>query len=263
MTSGFVGHLLILLVFGKILAMSLTISSGGSGGVFGPNVYIGAMVGGWVAFVVDKWFPAAHLSPAAFAAVGMGAVFAGTARVPIATLIMVAEMTGGYGLIVPSMLATSLSFLVQRTLVARARYPRLYESQVESRLDSPVHHLRIVQGAFRLLEAEAVRNSGITLPDLSNLLRYGRCIGIHGGKGRIFSLAVDSNRGDLVGRQVSEVLDGHDGLVLVAAVRGEEVIPPAHVDCLQLGDQLILAAGESVYTQFMETQGEAPRPDSN
>ncbi len=82
MTSGYVGHILIVLVFVKILAMSLTISSGG---VFGPNVYFGAMLGGWVAFVMDKWIPAAHFTPAAFAVVGMGAVFAGTARVPTRT----------------------------------------------------------------------------------------------------------------------------------------------------------------------------------
>lgn len=252
MTSGFVGHLLILLVFGKVLAMSLTISSGGSGGVFGPNVYIGAMVGGWVAFVVDKWIPAAHLSPAAFAAVGMGAVFAGTARVPIATLIMVAEMTGGYGLIVPSMLATSLSFLVQRTLVARARYPRLYESQVESRQDSPVHHLRIVQGAFRLLEGEAIRNSGITLPDLSNLLRYGRSIGIHGGKGRIFSFEVESADGLLVGRSLEEAFAAKKGLVPIAVVREEEVLPPGHAGPIEVGDRLLIAANDEAYADFTQ-----------
>lgn len=261
MSSGFIGHMLILLAFAKILAMSLTISSGGSGGVFGPNVYIGAMVGGWVAFVVDKWFPAAHLSPAAFAAVGMGAVFAGTARVPIATLIMVAEMTGGYRLIVPSMLATSLSFLVQRTLVANARYPRLYESQVESRLDSPVHRLRLVQGAFRLLEGQTIQDlRGVSLPDLSNLLRHGRSIGIHGGKGRIFSFTVESDDSPLAGRQVAAALASRDGLVPIAVVRGEEVLPPGQADPLQAGDRLIIAANDQAYAAFLRAQREAAAP---
>jgi H+/Cl- antiporter ClcA len=91
--------------------MSLTISSGGSGGVFGPNVYIGGMVGTWVAYKANKFIPGAALSPSAFALVGMAAVFAGTARVPIATLVMVSEMTGGYGLIGPSMLATTIDLL--------------------------------------------------------------------------------------------------------------------------------------------------------
>ena len=121
MTGDYIGWSLIFLALAKILAMSLTISSGGSGGVFGPNVYIGGMVGAWVAFVMDKFIPGAGFSPAAFAVVGMAAVFAGTARVPIATLIMVAEMTGGYGLIVPSMLATTIAFVVQRTVSARVQ----------------------------------------------------------------------------------------------------------------------------------------------
>jgi len=139
MTGNYIGWSLIFLALGKILAMSLTISSGGSGGVFGPNVYIGGMVGAWVAFVADHLIPGINLNPAAFAVVGMAAVFAGTARVPIASLIMVAEMTGGYGLIVPSMLATTIAFVVERSISASFKYPRLYEAQVERRSDSPTH----------------------------------------------------------------------------------------------------------------------------
>ena len=244
MTSGYVGHILIVLVFVKILAMSLTISSGGSGGVFGPNVYIGAMLGGWVAFVMDKWFPAAHFIPAAFAVVGMGAVFAGTARVPLATLIMVAEMTGGYGLIVPAMLASSLSFMVQRGLTVRARYPRLYEAQVEARLDSPVHRLRILQGAFRLVESGSLPNARISLPDLSSLLRFGESLGIHGGKGRVFALRLDSTDDPFVGRQAGETFDGGEHLVLVAVLRGGAVLAPRHAGVLERGDTVIFAADE-------------------
>src|SRR5919108_138368 len=79
MTGDYIGWALIFLALAKILAMSLTISSGGSGGVFCPNVYIGGMVGAWIAFVTDKLIPGAGLSTAAFAVVGMAAVFAGSA----------------------------------------------------------------------------------------------------------------------------------------------------------------------------------------
>ena len=262
MTGGLIGHLLIVLALAKILGMSLTISSGGSGGVFGPNVYIGAMVGGWVAFIADKWFPAAHLVPAAFVVVGMGAVFAGTARAPLATLIMVAEMTGGYGLIVPSMLATSLSFVVQRTVGARFRYPRLYEAQVEGRLDSPVHHLRLVKGAFRIFEERAPQDlRGVSLPDLSNLLRDGRSIGIHGGKGRIFAFEVDSPDSPLIGRQPGEAFPGQDGLVPIAVVREEEVLPPGHAGPLEAGDRLLVAADDQAYAEFMQIHREMTPPD--
>ncbi len=72
-----------------ILAFALTVSSGGSGGVFAPSLFVGAMLGGSLAQLF-------HQSPAAFVVVGMAAVFGGAAHVPIAILLMVTEMTGGY-----------------------------------------------------------------------------------------------------------------------------------------------------------------------
>jgi len=263
LSAGYIGPQLLFLPFAKILAMSFTISSGGSGGVFGPNVYIGAMVGGAVAYLMDLWFPAAHFAPAAFVVVGMGAVFAGTARVPLSTLVMVAEMTGGYGLIVPSMLASALSFMVQRTVGARFRYPRLYESQVEGRLDSPVHHRRLVEGALRILGGEAAPNiRDVNLPDLSDLLKVGRPISIHGGKGRVFAYNLDSADGFLVGREAEEAFEAQAGLSLVAVVRGEEVLPPAQAGMLEQGDCLIMAASEEAHGEFLRIHGEAGPPAS-
>jgi hypothetical protein len=155
------------------------------------------------------------------------------------------------------MLATSLSFLVQRTLVARARYPRLYESQVESRLDSPVHQLRIVQGAFRLLEGQTIQDlRGVSLPDLSNLLRHGRSIGIHGGKGRIFSFDVESADGLLVGRSLEEAFAAKRGLVPIAVVREEEVLPPGHAGPIEVGDRLLIAANDEAYADFTQAFGQ-------
>ena len=262
LSAGYIGPVIILLPFAKILAMSFTISSGGSGGVFGPNVYIGAMTGGAVAYLMDQWFPAAHFIPAAFVVVGMGAVFAGTARVPLSTLIMVAEMTGGYGLIVPSMLASALSFMVQRTLGARFQYSRLYESQVEGRLDSPVHHQRLVQGALRILGGEMGRSlRGISLPDLSNLLRFDRAISIHDGKGRVFAYNLDSENGSLVGREAEEAFKNLVGLILVAVLRDEEVLPPDQISLLEQGDRLIIAASEEGYTEFIQSHGETSGPE--
>ncbi|HSB80631.1 MAG TPA: chloride channel protein [Candidatus Methylomirabilis sp.] len=257
LSADYIGPQLLLLPFAKILAMSFAIASGGSGGVFGPNVYIGAMVGGAVAYVMDLWFPAAHFVPAAFVVVGMGAVFAGTARVPLSTLIMVAEMTGGYGLIVPSMLASVLSFTVQRTVGSRFRYSHLYESQVEGRLDSPVHHQRLVQGALQILEAKTIRDlPGISLPDLSNLLRFGQPINIHGGKGRIFAFALDSEDGSLVGRDAEKAFGSLRDVTLIAIVRSEEVLPPGQVGPLEQGDRLIIAASEEAYGEFLRAQAE-------
>ncbi len=255
MTAGFIGHQLLLLVFAKIIAMSVTVSSGGSGGVFGPNVYIGAMLGGWVAYIMDLWMPGIHVVPAAFVVVGMGAVFGGTARVPISTLIMVSEMTGGYGLIVPSMLATTLSFLVQRAVGTRLPYPRLYESQVEGRLDSPVHHRRLVQGALRILEEKTRKELGdVTLPDLDKLLRFGRVISIHEGKGLIFPVGLESDRNPLVGKTPAQAFAQRDGIRMVAVVRGRDVLAPDQAGLLEIGDSLILAGDRRAYEEFVKTR---------
>lgn len=121
-----------LLAFAKVAATSFTISSGGSGGVFGPSIYIGAMLGGAYGFLVSQWFPGIVEHPSSFVLVGMAGFFAGVAKVPIAALIMVCEMTGGYDLIVPLMLVCVISFLFSRNWT-------LYEEQVSSLLDSPAH----------------------------------------------------------------------------------------------------------------------------
>jgi CIC family chloride channel protein len=255
LTNNFIGHYLILLVFAKILAMSLTISSGGSGGVFGPNVYIGGLLGGWTAHVVYQWLPSAAVFPAAYVVVGMGAVFGGTARVPLSTLIMVVEMTGGYGLIVPAMLATSLSFLVQTTLGSRLRYPRLYEAQVEGRLDSPVHYRRLVEGAFQILERKGAHVQDLTLPDLDRLLGRGRSIPIHGGRARIFAYGLDIGKERLVGRNPSTVFQDN-GIALVAVIRDQDVLLPRQVDRLTAEDVLLLAGSAAAQEVFVRAHGE-------
>jgi len=245
MTGGYIGWSLIVLALGKILAMSLTISSGGSGGVFGPNVYIGGMVGAWVAYVVDQFVPGANLNPSAFAVVGMAAVFAGTARVPIATLVMVSEMTGGYGLIVPSMLATAIAFVVQRTLGSYFRYPRLYESQVERRSDSPVHHEGLLRAAFQVLEQGPIVNlRGITFPKLGDLLRHGTPVPIHGSQAMLFSVEVKEGS-QLSGQSIAETFERFPDLVAVAIIRGPKVTLPRGSTLLEVEDQLLVASAGS------------------
>ncbi|MFZ0630923.1 MAG: chloride channel protein [Acidobacteriaceae bacterium] len=137
-------HLLILLLFAKMAAFALTVSSGGSGGVFAPSLFVGAMLGG--AFSV--FF---HQTPAIFVVVGMAAVFGAAARVPIATMLMVTEMAGGYHLLVPAGLAVMIAYLLQGQLSSFLRYGSLYEGQVPTRQDSPAHYLEHIQIALHLL----------------------------------------------------------------------------------------------------------------
>jgi CIC family chloride channel protein len=243
-SGDYIGWYLILLAFAKILAMSFTISSGGSGGVFGPNVYIGAMVGTWVAYVADKFIPDAAFNPSAFAVVGMAAVFAGTARVPIATLVMVSEMTGGYGLIVPSMLATTIAFVVQRALSAGFKYPGLYEAQVERRSDSPTHHASLIRAAFRALErGPLVDLRNVTFPHLASLLSYGTPISIQGGQGVLSAVKI-SEDSPLAGKRIEETSDQFPDLVIVAIIRDQRVELPRGSTSLQSKDQLLVVANE-------------------
>ena len=244
MTGDYIGWSLIFLALAKILAMSLTISSGGSGGVFGPNVYIGGMVGAWVAFVADHFIPGAGFNTAAFAVVGMAAVFAGTARVPIATLIMVAEMTGGYGLIVPSMLATTIAFVVERTVSSGFKYPRLYEAQVELRSDSPTHLESMLRATFAVLErGPLVDLRNVTLPHLASLLRHGTPVPIHGGQGILMTVNLPDDS-KFAGRSIAEVFDQFPELVVVAIIHKQQIQLPRGSSRLEGGDQLLIAASE-------------------
>jgi CIC family chloride channel protein len=124
--------MMLALVFAKIFATSFTISSGGSGGVFAPSLFIGSMLGGFYGRLCSTLFPDLLLNPSGFVLVGMGGFFAGVAKVPIASLIMVAEMTGGYSLIVPMMIVSIISYLLLGET-------SLYEKQVSTRIDSPAH----------------------------------------------------------------------------------------------------------------------------
>ncbi len=117
---------------GKIVATSLTIGSGGSGGVFGPTLFIGGMLGGALGYgghaLAPEWFP----HPAAYVLVGMASFFAGVASAPIGAMLMVAEMTGGYTLLPALMLVSVVAILLMRRR-------SIYEHQVRDRFASPAH----------------------------------------------------------------------------------------------------------------------------
>lgn len=124
-----------LLVFAwlKMLATSLTISSGGSGGVFGPSLVVGGALGAAFGQAAQMIVPAAAPEPWMCVMVGMGGFFAGVAKTPFAAVIMVMEMTGSYGLLVPSLLVATIAYLLLPLGT------RLYENQVGTRTDSPAH----------------------------------------------------------------------------------------------------------------------------
>jgi CIC family chloride channel protein len=113
---------LIILVILKIIAASLTLGSGGSGGIFAPSLFIGAMLGGALGSVAHLLFPSYVASPGAYALVGMAAVFAGAARAPITAIIMLFEMTRDYMIILPLMIAVVISVVISRSLSRESIY---------------------------------------------------------------------------------------------------------------------------------------------
>jgi chloride channel protein, CIC family len=98
----------------KLLATVLSYSSGGSGGIFAPSLFMGGMLGGAVGYIDVTVFHHSQDAIGAFAVVGMGAVFAGIVRAPMTSILIVFEMTGGYGLVLPLMIANISAFALAR-----------------------------------------------------------------------------------------------------------------------------------------------------
>ncbi len=111
-----------LLVLFKILATSITIGSGGSGGIFAPSLFMGAMAGGAFGSVVHSLFPSVAVSAGAYAVVGMGAVVAATTHGPLQAILIIFEMTGDYKIILPLMITCIISTLVARKLCGESIY---------------------------------------------------------------------------------------------------------------------------------------------
>ena len=226
--------LLLILLFAKMIALSLTVSSGGSGGVFAPSLFVGAMLGGAFALL-------SHHPPAGMVIVGMAAVFGGAARVPIATLLMVAEMTGGYQLLVPAGLAVMLSYVLQINLSRLLKYDSLYEAQVAGRADSPAHHAEQVQTALRLLDS-----GNLPLPadtthlHLASLLQTGLALELPDGSQLIVRLLPPES--PWVGKEIqsrppSDVL-AHTRIASI--LRGTTVVLARPNTILQPGDRVLI-----------------------
>jgi CIC family chloride channel protein len=146
---------ILLLPFAKILTTGLSIGSGGSGGIFGPGMVIGAMVGAVVWRVSYQLLPGVPPTPAPFVIVGMMALFGGIAHAPLAVMLMVAEMTGNLSMLAPAMIAVGISSIIVGSHT-------IYTSQVPSRADSPAHRLQL---SFPLLSTLAV-GQAMTPPPL-------------------------------------------------------------------------------------------------
>jgi CIC family chloride channel protein len=141
--------IILLLPFVKILTTGLSIGSGGSGGIFGPGMVIGAALGAALWRLCYGHLPGLPGTAAPFVIVGMMALFGGIAHAPLAVMLMVAEMTGNLSMLAPAMLAVGISSMLVGDNT-------IYTSQLPTRADSPAHRL---QFSFPLLSTLAVRKA--------------------------------------------------------------------------------------------------------
>jgi chloride channel protein, CIC family len=113
---------LVVLLFGKLVATSMTLGSGGSGGVFAPSLFMGAMLGGAYGKVAEWLFPGTVGGSGGYALVGMGAVFAGASFAPFTAILIIFEMTNDYAIILPLMASCAVSVLVSRAISSDSIY---------------------------------------------------------------------------------------------------------------------------------------------
>jgi CIC family chloride channel protein len=117
-------QLMLLLVVLKLFAVTTSYASGNAGGIFGPSLFIGAMLGGAVGTLAHHLMPAQTAMSGAYALVGMGAVFAGIVRAPMTSVLMIFEMTQDYAVIVPLMIANLVSLFI----ASRLQHEPIYEA---------------------------------------------------------------------------------------------------------------------------------------
>ncbi len=133
------------LLFLKMLATVITLGSGGSGGIFAPSLFMGAMLGSAFGQLANQVFPELTASSGAYALVGMAAFFSGAAHAPITAILILFEMTGDYNIILPLMLATVVSTLVSRMISEESIYT-LKLSRRGVQLDLGVEDVDVMQG---------------------------------------------------------------------------------------------------------------------
>src|SRR5579862_370145 len=117
--------LMALLLVLKLLTVTTSYASGNAGGIFGPALFIGAMLGGCVGTLAHHLFPTYTATPGAYALVGMGAAFAGIVRAPMTSVVMIFEMTQDYAVIVPLMIANLVSLFIASRLQKQPIYEAL------------------------------------------------------------------------------------------------------------------------------------------
>ena len=183
--------IMFILIFLKILATSITLGSGGAGGVFAPALFVGAMAGGDFGTVVHHIFPAYTSSPGAYAMVGVGSFLAAVTHAPLTGMFLLFEMTGNYRIIIPTMFATTIG-----TFVAHRLFSESIDTYELSKRGINIHAGREVTLLSTIKVGDVMRRDFTPVRDKVNLKEFLELV-INAGGGFYYPV-VDSN-GDMLG----------------------------------------------------------------
>jgi CIC family chloride channel protein len=230
----------------KIVATASCYSSGNAGGIFGPSLFIGAMIGGAVGGVAHQLFPTWTANPGAYALVGMGAAFAGIVRTPMTSVIMIFEMTRDYSIIVPLMISNLIAFFVSYRLQRQPIYEALaHQEGVFLPSDEEREQLSRMQ-VFEAMRRAAIPAEATAAAALEQLTAAGQD-----------SMPV-VNGDKLVGivtRAELEAVASKDGATAASAVDTNAQVPFVH------GDQPVPIALEKMGAAGLDTVPVVSRAD--
>lgn len=138
-------YLALLLIFLKILSSSITLGSGGSGGVFAPSLFMGAMLGAGFGYGINQLFPGQVAAPGAYALVAMGGLVAGTTRAPITAIIIVFELTKETSIILPLMITCTIATILSSKLSRESIYTlKLLQRNIQIKGNTEVNVLKSI-----------------------------------------------------------------------------------------------------------------------
>jgi len=243
--------LMVILIFGKLLATSLTLGSGNSGGIFAPSLFMGAVAGGSFGVLVNYFFPGATATPGAYALVGMAAMVAGTTHAPMTAMLIIYEMTWDYRIILPLMVAVVFSALIAGKLFPHSIYTaKLFKRGIDIRGGRDVNILRSHQVAEVMDQQFEVIPTSMTLLDIFRKIEYSK----------ESHFIVQSSNGDLRGvisfPDIRNLLTQHDLDYLVIA---QDLVVPETVvldasDSLEHAHQLFGQRGSGLIPVVRKNQ---------
>ena len=151
---------MVLLIFLKLFATSITIGSGGSGGIFAPSLFIGAMLGGTFGTVMNMIFPSITASTVSYALVGMAAVNSACTLAPLSAIIILFELTGEYSIILPLMFTVVLATFISRKFSAESIY-----TEKLRRRGIMAHHGEDLNIVRMIAVKDVLRNDEVTISE--------------------------------------------------------------------------------------------------